>query len=212
MSNNNIEYILEKLTELFPNAGCELVYHNIFELVIAVSLSSQTTDKAVNKITPILFGKYPDVYALAKADISDVEYILKPLGMSKQKSKNIVALSQILIDKYNGIVPNSQEALESFPGVGRKTANVVMTEGFHIPRLPVDTHVERVSKRMGLVLETDNTLNTELKLMKLIEKDQWHKAHHLLLFMGRYKCFAKNPKCDDCFYKQHCKYDKKPLS
>lgn len=212
MLNNNIEYILEKIEELFPNAGCELIYHNMFELLVAVSLSSQTTDKAVNKITPILFEKYPNVYALAKAAVLDVEQILKPLGMSKQKSKNIVTLSQILVDKYDGIVPNSQEALESLPGVGRKTANVVMTEGFRVPRLPVDTHVERVSKRMGLVLETDNTLNTELKLMKLIKKDKWHKAHHLLLFMGRYKCFAKNPQCNDCFYKNDCKYDKKPLS
>lgn len=209
--SNKIDEILVEIEKLFPNAGCELIYHNIFELVVAVSLSSQTTDKAVNKITPILFEKYKDVYALSVADIYDVELILKPLGMSKQKSKNIVTLSKIIVEKYNGVIPASQEVLESLPGVGRKTANVVMTEGFKIPRLPVDTHVERVSKRMGLVDENDNVLKTELKLMEMLPSDKWHKAHHLLLFMGRYKCLAKNPKCSDCFYKDKCKYDKLPL-
>ncbi len=206
-----ISDILTKLERLFPTAGCELIYHNTFELLIAVSLSAQTTDKAVNKVTPILFAKYPTPFTLAKANHEDVANILASIGMYKIKSKNIISLSKILVAKYNGIVPPYQSDLEALPGVGRKTANVVLTEGFGIPRLPVDTHVERVAKRMGLVKSDATTLEVELTLMNKIEEASWHKAHHLLLFMGRYKCLAKNPQCLDCFYKDKCKYDKKPL-
>lgn len=212
MQKNNIEYILENLEELFPNAGCELDYNNVFELIIAVSLSAQTTDKSVNKITPKLFEKYPTPFLLANAKVEDVEEIIKSIGLYKNKSKNIINLSKILVEKYNGIIPNNQTDLESLPGVGRKTANVVLTEGFKIPRIPVDTHVDRVSKRFGLIDDKATVLDVENKLMSLIDESNWHKAHHLLLFMGRYKCLAKNPKCDDCFYKENCKYDKKPLN
>ncbi len=212
MQKNNINYILENLEQLFPNAGCELNYNNVFELIIAVSLSAQTTDKSVNKITPELFKKYPTPFLLADAKIEEVEEIIKSIGLYKNKSKNIINLAKILVEKFNGIVPNNQTDLESLPGVGRKTANVVLTEGFKIPRIPVDTHVDRVSKRLGIIDENATVLDVENKLMSLIEESKWHKAHHLLLFMGRYKCLAKNPKCSDCFYKENCKYDKKPLN
>ena len=212
MQKSNIDYILENLEVLFPDAGCELNYNNVFELIIAVSLSAQTTDKSVNKITPELFKKYPTPHLLANAKLEDVEEIIKSIGLYKNKSKNIINLSKILVEKFNGIVPNNQNDLESLPGVGRKTANVVLTEGFKIPRIPVDTHVDRVSKRFGLIDDKATVLDVENKLMSLIEKSKWHKAHHLLLFMGRYKCLAKNPKCSDCFYKENCKYDKKPLN
>ncbi len=214
MSKNSIDidYILSNLEQLFPDAGCELNYNNIFELIIAVSLSAQTTDKSVNKITPTLFNKYPTPYELAKANVEDVEEILKPLGLYKNKSKNIINLCIALVDQFNGEVPHTREELESLPGVGRKTANVVMVEGFKIPSLPVDTHVERVSKRMGIVEENKSVFDVEKTLMSLIDPMYWHKAHHLILFMGRYKCLAKKPMCDDCFYKKHCKYDKKPLN
>lgn len=212
MQKNNINYILENLEQLFPNAGCELNYNNVFELIIAVSLSAQTTDKSVNKITPELFKKYPTPFLLATAKIEEVEEIIKSIGLYKNKSKNIINLAKILVEKFNGIVPNNQTDLESLPGVGRKTANVVLTEGFKIPRIPVDTHVDRVSKRLGIIDENATVLDVENKLMSLIEESKWHKAHHLLLFMGRYKCLAKNPKCSDCFYKENCKYDKKPLN
>lgn len=212
MLNTEINDILEELRSLFPNAHCELIYHNIFELVIAVSLSAQTTDKAVNKVTPILFNKYPNPTLLKDARLEDIEQILKPIGMAKTKSLNIIKLSEILINKYHGQVPNTLEELESLPGVGRKTANVVLTEGFHIPRLPVDTHVERVAKRMGLVVDNLSVKEVEETLMKLIPKENWHEAHHLLLFMGRYQCFAKKPNCANCFYQTRCKYDKKPLA
>ena len=212
MQKNNINYILENLEQLFPNAGCELNYNNVFELIIAVSLSAQTTDKSVNKITPELFKKYPTPFLLANAKLEEVEEIIKSIGLYKNKSKNIINLAKILVENFNGIVPNNQTDLESLPGVGRKTANVVLTEGFKIPRIPVDTHVDRVSKRLGIIDENATVLDVENKLMSLIEESYWHKAHHLLLFMGRYKCLAKNPKCSDCFYKENCKCDKKPLN
>lgn len=211
MLKDKVSYILEEIEKLFPNASCELIYHNVFELIVAVSLSAQTTDKAVNKITPKLFSKYPTPNDLANAKVEDVEDIIKSIGLYKNKSKNIINLSKILVEKYNGKVPCDFNELQTLPGVGRKTANVVLTEGFKIPRIPVDTHVERVSKRLGIVLDDASVLETELKLMELIEEKAWHKAHHLLLFMGRYKCFAKKPICEDCFYKNECKYDKKTL-
>ena len=212
MQKNNIDFILDNLEKLFPDAGCELNYNNVFELLIAVSLSAQTTDKSVNKIRQQLFSKYKDSFELANAKVEDVEEIIKSIGLYKNKSRNIINLSKILVEKYNGIVPNNQSDLESLPGVGRKTANVVLTEGFKIPRIPVDTHVDRVTKRFGLISEDASVLDVENKLMSLIDESKWHKAHHLILFMGRYKCLAKNPKCSDCFYKEYCKYDKKPLN
>lgn len=206
MSNANVLEILKEIEKMFPNAGCELNYQNIFQLIIAVSLSAQTTDKSVNLVTPVLFEKYPTCYELAKADVNDVKEIIKSIGLSNNKSKNIIELSKTLVDKYNGKVPNTQEDLESLPGVGRKTANVVLTEGFKIARLPVDTHVERVAKRLGLVEEKSSVLETEKVLTSLIDEEYWHKAHHLLLFFGRYHCFAKKPMCNNCFYQEKCKY------
>lgn len=206
MSNANVLEILKEIEKMFPNVGCELNYQNIFQLIIAVSLSAQTTDKSVNLVTPVLFEKYPTCYELAKADVNDVREIIKSIGLSNNKSKNIIELSKTLVDKYNGKVPNTQEDLESLPGVGRKTANVVLTEGFKMPRLPVDTHVERVAKRLGLVEEKSSVLETEKVLTSLIDEEYWHKAHHLLLFFGRYRCFAKKPMCNNCFYQEKCKY------
>lgn len=207
-SKEEVKYILDEIEKIFPNASCELNYHNIYELIVAVSLSAQTTDKAVNIVTPALFSKYPDVYALAKGNPDEVQTYIKTIGLSYNKSRNIVAMAKMIVEKYQGEIPNTQEELESLPGVGRKTANVVLTEGYKIPRIPVDTHVDRVSKRLGIVEETASVLNVEITLMSLIEEERWHKAHHLLLFMGRYKCLARNPKCDDCFYKDKCRINK----
>lgn len=210
MLKDEVKYILDEIEKMFPNASCELNYNNVFELLVAVSLSAQTTDKAVNKVTIKLFDKYPNPYYLANAQCEDVENIIKEIGLYKNKSRNIIKLSQILIENYNGEVPNSQIELEKLPGVGRKTANVIMTEGFGVPRIPVDTHVERVSKRLGIVDNEKSVLEVENTLKALIPEDRWHKAHHLLLFMGRYHCLAKKPQCLQCFYKEKCKYDKKP--
>lgn len=203
-----VRYILDEIEKIFPNAACELIYHNLYELIVAVSLSAQTTDKAVNLVTPNLFKAYPTVQKLALANPDEIEKYIKTIGLSKNKSKNIVSMAKIVTERYNGVIPNNQLDLESLPGVGRKTANVVLTEGYKIPRIPVDTHVERVSKRLGIVNNDATVLEVEKNLMSLIEEERWHKAHHLFLFMGRYKCFARNPKCEDCFYKEKCTYNK----
>lgn len=196
--------ILETLETMFPNAGCELVYNNVFELLIAVMLSAQTTDKSVNVVTPFLFSKYPTVFDLANANILDVKEIIKRIGLSSNKSKNIVLASKMLVDKFNGKVPCDLNLLITLPGVGRKTANVVMSEGFRIPRIAVDTHVERVSKRLGIVDVNASVLDVELKLMELIDESAWHRSHHLLLFFGRYFCVAKKPDCLNCPFKKYC--------
>ena len=211
MLKDKVKYYLTEIEKVFPDAGCELIYHNIYELLIAVSLSAQTTDKAVNKITPILFEKYPSIFELKDASKEDVEEILKTIGMYKTKSTNIINLAKMVYTDYLGEIPSTLEDLMRLPGVGRKTANVVLTEGYKIPRLPVDTHVERVSKRLGIVEDSATVLDVELTLMNLIDESSWHKAHHLLLFMGRYMCLAKKPKCAECFNKDKCKYDKKTL-
>ena len=200
--SNEIIGILDKL---IPNPICELNYNNMFELACAVSLSAQTTDKRVNEITPELFSKYPDPVSLSTAEQSDVVNIIKPLGFANSKSLNLINMSKMLVEKYNGIVPNSLEELEKLPGVGRKTANVILAVGFNIPAFPVDTHLIRMSHRLGYAKKTDTVLEIEKKYTKYINKDYWNKAHHLLLLFGRYHCKAINPKCDECKLIKYCK-------
>ena len=206
MLKDDVTNILDEIEKIFPQASCELIYHNMYELIVAVSLSAQTTDKAVNLVTPHLFEVYPTVYDLAVANPSQVKEYIKTIGLSTNKSKNIVAMAKMVVEEYEGVIPHTQDDLERLPGVGRKTANVVLTEGYHIPRIPVDTHVERVSKRLGIADDADNVVEVEERLMQLIDESRWHKAHHLLLFMGRYQCLARNPKCEQCFYQSKCLY------
>ena len=204
LKNNEILDILKVLETMFPDAKCELIYHNVFELSVATILSAQTTDKSVNKVTPLLFKRYPTPYLLANANQSDVIEIIKTIGLFKNKSQNIIAFSKKIVEEFDGIVPKDFELLQTLPGVGRKTANVILTEGYKIPRIPGDTHVERVSKRLQLVRYDERVLKVELKLMELIPEVDWHKAHHLLLFFGRYFCFAKKPNCNVCPFKNRC--------
>ncbi|MCI6272768.1 MAG: endonuclease III [Erysipelotrichaceae bacterium] len=201
-------YILDELEIMFPNAECELVHKNAYELAVAVALSAQTTDISVNKITPKLFKSYPTPYDLASADIKEIENHIKSIGLYRNKAKNIKGLAQCLIDLYGGEVPKEMDELILLPGVGRKTANVIMSVCFNIPAIAVDTHVERVSKRLGLAFKNDSVLVVEKKLQKKIKKDRWNKAHHLFIFFGRYKCTARNPKCDGCPFYDFCKYIK----
>ena len=205
-NKDDLKVILDEIEVLFPNAGCELIYHNIFELLIAVMLSAQTTDKSVNVVTPSLFEKYPNAFMLSNAEYEDVKEIIKRIGLSNVKAKKIKAASKMIVEVYDGNVPNTLEELIKLPGVGRKTANVVMSEGYKIPRIAVDTHVERVSKRLGIVPFSADVLDVEERLMDLIDQDKWHKSHHLLLFFGRYFCLAKEPNCENCFYKKSCHY------
>jgi endonuclease-3 len=204
------DVILEKLSLMFPDAKVELDHKNHFELLIAVVLSAQTTDVSVNKVTPKLFETYPTPDELSKAVTSDVEKLIQTIGLYKNKAKHIIELSKILIEKHDGIVPNSREELEALPGVGRKTTNVVLSNAFGIPALAVDTHVDRVSKRLGLAKPSDSVLDVEKKLMRKFPKSTWKNLHHQLIFFGRYHCLAKNPKCEICPLYDQCVYkDKK---
>lgn len=203
------EHILEVLEQMFPDAHVELNHQNNFELLIAVVLSAQTTDVGVNKITPALFKSYPSPFELMHAELKDIEDKIKTIGLYRNKAKNIILLSKQLVEKHQGIVPNDREALESLAGVGRKTANVVLSNAFGIPALAVDTHVARVSIRLGLAKPEDSVLEIENKLMRKLPREKWQKAHHQFIFFGRYHCLAKNPKCDNCPLFDICKYENK---
>ena len=193
----------KKLDEMFPDARCELLYNRDYELLIATVLSAQCTDKRVNEVTRVLFSKY-DLYGLAKADKKDIEDIIRSCGSYTKKSSYIIEIANSLINNYNGVVPNNREYLESLPGVGRKTTNVVLSNLYDIPAIAVDTHVERVSKRLKIANRTDNVLKVEKKLMKMIPKDLWSKSHHQLVLFGRYICKARGPICSKCAFKDDC--------
>ena len=201
---NEIAEILDRLEEQYPDADCALDHRNVFELLIAVVLSAQTTDVSVNKVTPALFEKYPTPDALADASEEDLQEILRRIGMYKTKARNIKKLAEQLVSEFNGQVPEDQKLLESLPGVGRKTANVVMSVGFGHQRIAVDTHVFRVSNRIGLVSEKD-VLKTELALMEVLPEHRWLAAHHGLIFHGRRCCDARKPKCEECVIAHLCK-------
>jgi endonuclease-3 len=202
----------EKLTyiyEMFPDAKCELDYNTIFQLLIAVSLSAQTTDKKVNMCTPYLFEKYPTIKDLAQANIDDVKQIIKPIGMSNTKGKNIINIAKIIHEKYNDEVPKNIDDLLTLPGVGIKTINVVLAEGFKIPAFPVDTHVNRVAKRLYYATLKDDVSDVERKLKKKIDKNMWIQMHHSMIFFGRYFCKAIAPKCDQCKLNGKCRINYK---
>lgn len=205
---NKIEIILDYLDDVIPNPVCELNYNKDYELLIAVMLSAQTTDKRVNKVTKVLFGAYPSLKALKEADIDDIENIVMELGNYRKKAYGVKEIARILYDVYNGVVPNDRTILESLPMVGRKTTNVVLNELFDVPSIAVDTHVERVSKRLGLALNKDDVLIIERKLMRKIPKDKWGRTHKQLVLFGRYHCLAKSPNCGDCKLQSICKFYK----
>ena len=198
------------LDELFPNPKCELNYTKDYELLLATMLSAQTTDKRVNSVTDILFKKYPSIKDLANANITDIQNIIRPIGTYHKKSQNLIEIAKRLDKDYNGKLPNNREYLESLPGVGRKTANVVLSNIFNVPCIAVDTHVSRVSKRLNLAKEKDEPLQIEKKLNKVFKKENLCKRHHQLVLFGRYHCLARNPKCENCKLKEICKYYKHP--
>lgn len=205
MNNLNTLEIINRLEKMHPEAGCALDHRNNFELLIAVVLSAQTTDVSVNKVTPALFKKYPDVKSLSQADVADVENIIRTIGLYKNKAKNIVNLSKFIVEEYEGEVPGNFDDLVKLPGVGRKTANVVLAEAFGEQRIAVDTHVFRVSNRIGLA-HSDNPEKTEEDLMKILPHDMWTRAHHLLIFHGRKCCNARKPDCESCLLSELCSY------
>lgn len=197
MMKKNILLINNYLDELIPNPICELNYQKDYELVIAVMLSAQTTDKGVNKVTSILFQKYNSLEKLASSNIEDIKEIIKPIGNYNKKASNIIEISKILINKYNKVVPKTYEELEVLPGIGRKSANVIRSEIYKIPSFAVDTHVIRVTNRLGLV-KTKDPVIIEKELEKIFKKSDWIRKHQQLVLFGRYYCKAKNPDCQNC--------------
>lgn len=187
--------ILDELEKLYPNPETMLDYETPFQLLIAVLLSAQTTDVAVNKVTPSLFADYPDADTMAEAEITDLENKIKTIGLYRNKAKNMKNTALMIRDEFNGQVPKTREELVKLPGVGRKTANVVLGEAFGIPTIAVDTHVERVTKRMGIVDPDASVLETEKTLMEKIPESRWRDAHHQFIYFGREYCTARNPKC-----------------
>jgi len=203
--------IFDYLDKLFPNPKCELDYSKDYELLIAIVLSAQTTDKRVNKVTKVLFKKYPTIKELSEAPTSDIENIIREIGTFRKKSIYIHQIAQKLVNDKLEYIPNDREYIESLPGVGHKTANVFLTNIYNEDAIAVDTHVARVSKRLGLVKEYDSVLQIEHKLMKKIPKSRWSRTHHQLVLFGRYKCRAMAPVCSDCQIKEVCGYKKKTL-
>lgn len=196
--------ITKKLEEMFKDAHCELNYNNDWQLLIAILLSAQTTDKKVNKVTEVLFEQYKSLKELKEASFYDVERIIHPLGLSNNKAKNIISLATILHNQYNDVVPNKKEDLIKLPGVGNKTANVMLIEYFNIPAFPVDTHVARVSKRLNICNENDSIVVIEKKLMHKFPKDSWATLHLRMVLFGRYICKAIKPQCTVCLFKNFC--------
>lgn len=198
--------ILDYLDELFKNPKCELNYNKDYELLIAIVLSAQTTDKRVNKVTSVLFNKYSSLELLSKADISDIEDIIREIGTFRRKSIYVRDIALKLVNDGYSYVPNDRDYIESLPGVGHKTANVFLSNIYDVQAIAVDTHVSRVSKRLGLVSKNDDVVRIEKKLEKKIPKDRWSKTHHQLVLFGRYHCKAVKPECNNCKIRDICKY------
>lgn len=201
--------IIRILKEYYPEATCSLDFANPFEMAISVMLSAQCTDERVNKTTPELFKKANMPKQMCELGLEEIERIVKPCGFYKNKAKNILACSQMLIDKFGGIVPDDMENLQKLPGIGRKSANVIMLEAFNNPQgIAVDTHARRISNKIGLSLESDPE-KIEKDLLKVLPKEAYYDANHLFVWHGRYTCIARKPKCEECPIKKYCDTYKK---
>ena len=205
------QFCIEYFSEKFPEAETELNFENPFQLLIAVILSAQCTDKRVNLTTPALFQKYPDAFKLAEAHYEELFDIIKSISFPGNKTRHLLGTGKILAEKYNGEIPMTVEQLIELPGVGRKTANVITSVIDKQPNMAVDTHVFRVSARIGLTHNAKTPLATEMQLIKFIPTELVHKFHHWLILHGRYTCIARNPKCAECGLKLACKYYQKEV-
>ncbi|HOK43867.1 MAG TPA: endonuclease III [Thermoclostridium caenicola] len=208
MSRAKAIKILDILEETYPQAKCELHFRTPFQLLVATMLSAQSTDRTVNRITESLFARYPDVESFLSLTQEQLEQEIREIGLYRNKAKNILAMCRELVTRFSGQVPASLEDLTSLPGVGRKTANVVLSNAFNIPALAVDTHVFRVSNRIGLA-HSDRVDQTEEQLTALIPKNRWSKSHHLLIWHGRRTCTARKPRCEACSVMPYCEFFKK---
>ena len=203
---NKYRYLIEYFEENMPIAESELNFENPYQLIVAVILSAQCTDKRVNMTTPALFQQYPDAEALSKATVGDIYELIKSISYPNNKSKNLLGMAKVLMSDFNGIVPDDVDKLQILPGVGRKTANVVASVAFNKPAMAVDTHVFRVSARIGLTKNAKNPLETERQLVKYIPESVIPKAHHWLILHGRYVCKARKPECEKCGISTICEY------
>lgn len=203
--------MIDQIDRMFPDAECELVHDNSFELTIAVLLSAQCTDNLVNRVTGSLFQKYKTPEDFLSVELSELENDIRSIGLFRNKAKNIQKLCRDLLDRYGGEIPGNYDALVSLAGVGRKTANVVLSVAFDVPRIAVDTHVERVSKRLGIARYKDSVMEVERALMKKIPAERWSKTHHQLIFFGRYHCLSRSPKCDVCPLLEDCREGQKRM-
>lgn len=200
-----IKLIEDYLDNLYPNPKCELNYQKDYELLIAVMLSAQATDKSVNLVTKVLFDKYQNLKELKEAKLEDIIDIIRPIGTYNRKAVYLLEIANILWNKYDGKVPCYRKDLETMPGIGRKVANVVLSEWFKEPCIAVDTHVDRVSKRLGLAKKSDSVIEVEKKLQKVYSKENWSKRHLQMVLFGRYHCKSQRPLCEKCKLKDICK-------
>ena len=211
LNKTQIRYCLDAMGEMFPEVHCELNHSNPFELVIAVALSAQCTDALVNKVTKNLFQKYKTPQDYLNVSIEELQEDIRSIGLYRNKAKNIQKLCRLLLDEYEGVVPRDRDELTKLPGVGRKTANVVVSVAYGVPAIAVDTHVERVSKRLGFCRWKDSVLEVEKTLMKKVPMDEWSITHHRMIFFGRYHCKAQNPQCEICPLLDLCREGKKRM-
>jgi endonuclease-3 len=205
-------YVLHYFEEHAPNAETELIYDNPYQLLVAVILSAQCTDKRVNMTTPAIFEKYPDVYALSKATFDELFPYIKSISYPNNKTKHLIGMAQMVVEDFNGEIPDNVPDLVKLPGVGRKTANVITSVVHQQPNMAVDTHVFRVSARIGLTTNAKTPLQTEQQLLQYIPREKVHIAHHWLILHGRYICVARNPKCGECGLRKVCKYYQQVIS
>lgn len=203
---NKYKYLIEYFEENMPIAESELNFENPYQLIVAVVLSAQCTDKRVNMTTPAFFERYPDAESLSKASVSDIYELIKSISYPNNKSKNLLGMAKALVSDFQGVVPDDVDKLQTLPGVGRKTANVVASVAFNKPAMAVDTHVFRVSARIGLTINAKNPLDTERQLVKYIPESVIPKAHHWLILHGRYVCKARKPDCEKCGINTICDY------
>ncbi|MDM5316148.1 endonuclease III [Fictibacillus sp. b24] len=212
LNKAQIQFCLEQIEDMFPDAHCELNHSNPFELTIAVLLSAQCTDALVNKVTPKLFAKYKTPQDYLNVSLEELQDDIRSIGLYRNKAKNIQKLSELVLTEYGGEIPKDRDELTKLPGVGRKTANVVVSVAYGVPAIAVDTHVERVSKRLGICKLKDSVLQVEETLMKKIPKSLWGATHHRLIFFGRYHCKAQNPNCPECPLLSICREGKKRMN